>query len=88
MPDSTAPLVAREPVRVFVLVAAGIAALGVFFMAWGSGTDWRIAIGMALGAGGTPAVGAEVGRSKAYSPATVDQLVDAEAVIRGLEARG
>lgn len=88
MPSSDAPLVDREPVRIFVLIAAVVAAAGVFFMAWGSGTDWRIALGMALGAGGTPAVGAEVGRSKAYSPATVDQLVDAETVISHLEARG
>lgn len=83
MTTSTTPLVEREPVRVYVLAAALIAALGVFFMAWGSGTDWRIAIGMALGAGGTPAVGAEVGRSRAWSPASVNDIIDAEHVIHG-----
>lgn len=83
--EPRAPLTEREPVRIYVLVMSLIAGLGVFFGTWGGGVDWRVALGMALGAFAAPAAGGEVARSRAWAPATVDDLVDAEAAIAQLQ---
>lgn len=81
-----APISDREPIRLFVLAMSFIAGLGVFFGAWGGGVDWRVAIGMGLGAFAAPAGGAEAARAKAYAPSTVHSVMDAESVIAQTQA--
>ena len=88
MPASSAPLLEREPVRVFAIVAGLLTATGQTLVAIGQHVDPLIAIGTALLSLAVIVGGGEVARSKAVAPATYDRDVDAEAVIGYLEARG
>lgn len=74
-----------EPVRLIVLIAAIFATVGPALVAIGEGVDPLVAIGTAVAAFGALLGGEEFARSKAYAPATVDTIVDAEAVIRQAE---
>lgn len=85
---SPAPLVDREPVRLAAALAALVLTVGGFLTAWGGGVDWRIALGGALTAGATTLAGGEWARSRAYSPATADVIMDAHAVIARAERTG
>lgn len=77
-----------EPARLVGLATAAVIALGTFFTMWGGGVDWRVALGTALGGAAIPAAGGEVVRSRVYSPATADRIMDADRVISAGELDG
>lgn len=79
----------REPVRRTGIVAGAVVGpatvAGVFLTAWGSGIDWRLALGQALVGGtltgGAPVVAAEIARAK------VTPEVDASALAEWRQVR-
>lgn len=75
----------NEPVRIPIWVAALITAVGTFLVQWAQGGDWRIALGTALLGLGVVGGAGELGRSRAYGPETVSEIIDADAVIRQAE---
>ena len=75
----------NEPIRWAIWLASGTTALAVFFQEWARGGDWKLAVGLALGAFALPAAGGELARSQAYAPSTVDDLLDADTVISKAE---
>ena len=75
----------QEPVRVAVYVAALLAAIGTMLIDLSSGVALLAAGGKALLALSVVAGGAEVARSQAWAPGNVDELLDADAVIRAAE---
>lgn len=84
---STTPLAEREPIRLYALVAAALTSAGTCLVSIGQGVNALVAIGTALVGFGTIAGGVELARAKAWSPASVDERVDAHAVIDDLEQR-
>lgn len=74
-----------EPVRLYALIAAALTSVGGALVAIGEGVDPLVAIGTALVSLAVVAGGGELGRKSAYSPATVDTVMDAEAVIAAAE---
>lgn len=81
-----------EPIRKTVLPAAGIVALATFlsFIGLADPVTWQtFAVGASVGLAEFAALafGVEAARSKAWAPATVNQIVDAEAVIAQAESR-
>jgi hypothetical protein len=76
---------ANEPVRAAGLIAGAIVALASFFLGWGNGLDWRIAVGTGLGEFAVVGLGAELARARAWGPKTVDEIMDADRVIRRAE---
>lgn len=83
--DTAAPLTERQPVLLAGYIAGVIVAVGTFLLQWGNGGDWRISLGTALLGGAVPAGTAHVAKEKAWAPATVNQLIDAEAVLKPAE---
>jgi hypothetical protein len=75
----------NEPVRMAGLIAGAIIALSSFLLGWGNGLDWRIAAGTGLGEFAVVGLGAELARGQAWGPKTVDEIMDADAVIRRAE---
>lgn len=78
----------REPVRLFALIAGAISASSSFFIDLGADVSWETALGKALGILALAVGGGELGRSRAYSPAAADEIMDADSVISQLEAEG
>lgn len=74
----------REPVRRTGVVTGAIigptTVAGLFLTTWGSGVDWRLALGQALvgGAftGGAPVVAAEVARAKVVPDVDASALAE------------
>lgn len=85
---STTPLIERDPIRVIVVGAGALTAAGTCLVSISQGVPVLAAVGTALLALGTIVGGGELARSKAWAPATVNELVDAHTVIDGLEQRG
>jgi hypothetical protein len=77
----------REPVRTTQYAAALVVAAATFFTTIGQGLSWQIALGTALGQVAVVAFSAELARSHAYSPASAEQLMDADVIIRQAEQR-
>lgn len=76
-----------EPVRIYALVAGLLTAIGGALVAIGEGVDPLVAIGTAIVSFGVVVGSGELARTQAYAPATVDQVMDAEAVIGDAENR-
>jgi hypothetical protein len=69
-----------NPVRFYGVLVAVVLAVAGFFVQWGQGGDWRIAIGTALGSAAVALGGAEAARGQAWSPASVDEVLGAQAL--------
>ena len=74
---------ANEPVRLGFLVLGLLIGTSTFLLAWGSGQDWRLALGGALGQVVAALVGGEAVSAQTYGPQSVDELITAEQVIHG-----
>ena len=66
----------REPVAVSAIVVGVGTAIAAFLSAWGGGQDWRLALATALGILVASIGGGAVARSKAYSPVTVETIIE------------
>lgn len=80
-----------EPVRTSLYIAAAFVALSTFFGGIGlvdevTFQSVSVAVGAALGQFAVVAFGAELARSKAWAPASVEKVIDAEAVIAQVNA--
>lgn len=71
----------NEPIRIGTVVVSVLVALSTFFVMWGNGVDWRIAIGIAVAQAGGIELGGESVRQAMFGPRTVDDMIDAERVI-------
>lgn len=84
----TAPLTKREPALLIGFIVGLTTGAAAFFGAWGSGQDWRVAVGLGLTSFATAMGGGVLVRSQVYSPASANTIMDAHAVISEAERRG
>lgn len=75
----------NEPVRISALLAGLLVAVSTALLAIDGGATWQFAVGQALAYLGLIVGGGEVARSQAWGPKTVDEVMDAEAVISAAE---
>ena len=85
------PTLHTEPVRLYALAAGLLTAIGGALVAIGEGVDPLVAIGTAIVSLGVVVGGGELGRARAYAPATVerqaallDEVLSAEHALEGV----
>ena len=92
-PDAPAPVTQREPVRVSVYIAAFVIAASTFLGGLALVDDVTSKVMFAAGSAALSqfaliAFAAELARSKAWAPSTVNEIMDADAVISAAESVG
>jgi hypothetical protein len=81
MDHTNAPLLDREPVRVYAIAAGLLTAVSSYLTSIGQGISHTMAAGVALGQLALVVGGGEAARSKAYAPVTYDRDIDAHVII-------
>lgn len=83
--NPTTPVTRREPALIVGVVVGVISGASTFLSAWGAGQDVRVAAAAGLGVLATAVAGSVVVRSQVFSPSTANEIMDAHAVIHGVE---
>ncbi len=80
---TNAPLIEREPARIYAVIGGLLAAGSSFLTSLGQGISVTMAAGVALGQLALVFGAGEAIRSRVFAPQTYDRDVDAHVIIEG-----